>query len=450
MYYISSTMVLSFIQFSVVCTGNLNMEVVGGHAALLLASLNHQREQDHLCDCVLRQRQDPAHLYPAHKCILAASSPVLATIISSTGSLVDLQAPCLADSVLELVLDFIYTGVAPSTRSWRQYQNLLAAACLLEMEQLREVLMKSPPMEVNDANRENDLDCGVTFTDTFLSKNPANTTHVDQGFPFSTSQSCGLVPVIRHSSEVATSRWSLREASVAESDQCWKMHSSDESTHQENFGSDLHNSSCEPNEIPFAENSYAGKYPKTKLEDNCGLAEMRKQHESVKVLHSHLSDDDRLHPDYHLPSSLSDQLSDEEEAGLSSSLETAKQTPKHLDTALEHETVSAVGHPHPNMDKIESSSRLFMHVSSKKGDTAPTLHDGVQASKSTLIPFQCSLCPRSFSQRGTLNRHMRSHLGVRPFPCPRCPMSFSRQYRVTEHMRIHQRCLSDCQKLSSI
>lgn len=55
-------------------------------------------------------------------------------------------------------------------------------------------------------------------------------------------------------------------------------------------------------------------------------------------------------------------------------------------------------------------------------------------------PFQCSLCDRSFSQRGSLNRHVRSHLGVRPFPCPRCPMTFSRQYRVTEHMRVHLRC----------
>ncbi|KAK5873773.1 hypothetical protein PBY51_018784 [Eleginops maclovinus] len=56
-------------------------------------------------------------------------------------------------------------------------------------------------------------------------------------------------------------------------------------------------------------------------------------------------------------------------------------------------------------------------------------------------PFQCSMCDRSFSQRGSLNRHVRSHLGVRPFPCPRCPMTFSRQYRVTEHMRVHQRCV---------
>uniref|UniRef100_A0A3Q1EK05 C2H2-type domain-containing protein n=1 Tax=Acanthochromis polyacanthus TaxID=80966 RepID=A0A3Q1EK05_9TELE len=45
-------------------------------------------------------------------------------------------------------------------------------------------------------------------------------------------------------------------------------------------------------------------------------------------------------------------------------------------------------------------------------------------------PFQCSLCDRSFSQRGSLNRHVRSHLGVRPFPCPHCPMTFSRLFLI--------------------
>ncbi|XP_028843916.1 protein glass-like [Denticeps clupeoides] len=63
--------------------------------------------------------------------------------------------------------------------------------------------------------------------------------------------------------------------------------------------------------------------------------------------------------------------------------------------------------------------------------------------------YQCDVCERSFSQRGSLNRHVRSHLGVKPYSCPRCPMTFSRQYRVTEHMRVHQHGCEDAQRGAS-
>ncbi|XP_029355013.1 uncharacterized protein LOC115041594 [Echeneis naucrates] len=86
-----------------------------------------------------------------------------------------------------------------------------------------------------------------------------------------------------------------------------------------------------------------------------------------------------------------------------------------------------------------SSSTLSLCIAHSLSVSTPT---NVSSHLSTPLhqPFQCSLCDRSFSQRGSLNRHVRSHLGVRPFPCPCCPMTFSRQYRVTEHMRVHQRC----------
>lgn len=93
-------------------------------------------------------------------------------------------------------------------------------------------------------------------------------------------------------------------------------------------------------------------------------------------------------------------------------------------------------------DSVQTSvpSSLSVCIPSTLSVSMPT---NISAHLSTPVrhPFQCSLCDRSFSQRGSLNRHVRSHLGVRPFPCPRCPMTFSRQYRVTEHMRVHQRCV---------
>ncbi|XP_074468381.1 uncharacterized protein LOC141753551 [Sebastes fasciatus] len=116
------------------------MEEASSHAASLLESLNLQRERAQFCDCVVRQRQNPGQLHPAHKCVLAASSPVLASILSSTGALVELQAQCLSDAVLALLLDYIYTGALPCTRSQHQYYNLLTAASYLQMDELQEAL----------------------------------------------------------------------------------------------------------------------------------------------------------------------------------------------------------------------------------------------------------------------------------------------------------------------
>lgn len=92
------------------------------------------------------------------------------------------------------------------------------------------------------------------------------------------------------------------------------------------------------------------------------------------------------------------------------------------------------------------------HASSSTSQTVDLLADPSETQgnapemNTAAQPYQCTLCDRAFSQRGSLNRHMRSHLGVRPYSCPHCPMTFSRQYRVTEHMRVHQRGCEDFQR----
>ncbi|KAK2854229.1 hypothetical protein Q5P01_006890 [Channa striata] len=126
------------------------VQEVRGHTTLLLTSLNLQREKAQFCDCVVRQRQSPGQLYPAHRCVLAASSPVLASVLSSTGALVELQDPCLSGSVLAVLLDYIYTGALPCACSQQQYKSLLTAARYLQMNKLQEALCAWQQAELNN------------------------------------------------------------------------------------------------------------------------------------------------------------------------------------------------------------------------------------------------------------------------------------------------------------
>ncbi|XP_069392005.1 uncharacterized protein [Paralichthys olivaceus] len=130
-------------------------QVVSSHTASLLMSLNRQRQRAQFCDCVVRQRQSPGQLYPAHRCVLAASSPVLSSLLSSSGALVELQAPCLTGSVLALLLDYIYTGTLPYSRIQQYYYSLLTTACYLQMDELQKALSAWQKTEASVADEAN-------------------------------------------------------------------------------------------------------------------------------------------------------------------------------------------------------------------------------------------------------------------------------------------------------
>ncbi|XP_061681126.1 zinc finger protein 268-like [Syngnathoides biaculeatus] len=76
-------------------------------------------------------------------------------------------------------------------------------------------------------------------------------------------------------------------------------------------------------------------------------------------------------------------------------------------------------------DDAGGRTKRFNHA---KSDTAHHTDDRL---------FDCSECGKTFSRKGTLNRHMRTHTGEKPFACSFCSKIFSLKHHMDRHMRIH-------------
>jgi hypothetical protein len=83
----------------------------------------------------------------------------------------------------------------------------------------------------------------------------------------------------------------------------------------------------------------------------------------------------------------------------------------------------------------------------EKGASTPSNSDTPEKDdKNRDTIHTCMFCYRPFSRKGNLQRHIRSHFGIKPFQCKECSKTFSTKSNMKTHEVIHQRQTHyDCQ-----
>ncbi|KAF4071514.1 hypothetical protein AMELA_G00274090 [Ameiurus melas] len=552
------------------------------HGFVLLKELDFQRRTGTFCDCVIRLHVHPDQLFLAHKSVLAAFSPVFATLLPQHGSFMDLNSPLLTPETLDFLLEYMYSGTLPPKN---QEEPVLYAAIHLQMEQLQHALTcRRKDKEIthivqDQVKRKRGFTEHESQNKTLISSSDSS---YGSDHPPPSTPSYEVVPVIRHlkttENKLPIQSHCLGKTIDVELVSKANIHSQSSQDNNLLLDSFFKLSQSKHDKTEISVNVIPGVVDEEveKFNSSCKVGKFQSSvSQTITAFHPNTDDKDQcVHSAYtsskhlspepdcrecdkiivsdvdsvrsfnpfevekhgHVPGILSDTFSDKKshntttnnsesishtvsqrmaesckrQADLylenSSSTDTndticekrtsdlnmwhklgqyyaptlemltvekvalgeESQNTRHIDccefSKLREDSVNAYqGHlryhyfPESNdSDSEETCSGRKVDVKDQSegletNDVAEIMLSTREQLKSgshnhsKTGRFQCSVleCKKAFSQRGSLNRHMRSHLGIRPYSCPLCTMTFSRQYRVTEHMRIHQRSCDD-------
>lgn len=420
---------------------------LSNYASQLLLQLNQQRSKGFLCDVVIMVDNT---LFRAHKSVLAAASSYFKSLVLHD-NLIHLDAELVEPPVFQKILDFIYTGkLCEESQGTERIQSLSAFLTVANYLQLHDLAslctskleasntsckgsLRTPNLPFSPASKhlvKRKAEDTSSDVEVYANMVPPKKRHNGMNKRGSSGrQSFGLDLTKKSMQEYSQS--SVSKTTISTQRSGIETKGSPESTQ----GSDAFDGPQEWRRTPSRERS------RRKGNVN-GYAPAIKG--GSHASQNHVGENPQERPQ--------DGGSD------GASLNFVYRQESYLEPSQEDNSYVCI----PCGKGFPSSESLNSHVEShtdadanlgpdkEEGDEDPPTTGTQEALEvidkspskphrelDTLRPFPCNICGKMFTQRGTMTRHMRSHLGLKPFACEECGMRFTRQYRLTEHMRVH-------------
>ncbi|KAK7124146.1 hypothetical protein R3I94_018492 [Phoxinus phoxinus] len=358
--------------------------------AAVLENLNRQREEGQLCDLSI---QVQGHVFRAHRCVLAASSPYFHDQVLLK-NVTTVSLPSVMDPLaFESVLNSAYTGQLSIVRD--DIINYVTVASFLQMwhivDKCTDILKRSRPLA--------QVSPGVASSSSHQSPSSSDCCFPDPSDPPGEhAAEKRALPPLATWRRPQQSRWSRSSLTfpLRTEPEC---------------GPDPHPP------LPSIETDFAARHRiRVRLR---GAKEEQRRVEADEGVGEPAEDEDKLR-----------MKSEERQAGVEESDGRLRESlwqsewPSVDEDEDDDETLDAIANAtasqNPPCSPLSATPKVhFCHCG--KAYTLKSMRDRhVKMQHLNLRPFACPVCAKSFKMKHHLTKHVKTHGGLRPYECALC------------------------------